>query len=73
MCGHSFHSDCIDAYMRATGKERRHCCVFKCHQMAAVANRLAEMEGENQDAPSTQEMPFGEDVEGAQAAIVLPP
>ena len=31
MCGHAFHTTCIDDYIAATNKSRITCCPFKCH------------------------------------------
>ena len=31
LCGHVFHTDCINNYCRISDKTRQNCCPFKCH------------------------------------------
>ena len=34
VCGHTFHTACIDDYIAATNKSRKTCCPYKCHGQA---------------------------------------
>ena len=36
LCGHTFHTACIDDYIAATNKARTHCCPFKCRSQDFV-------------------------------------
>ena len=42
LCGHAFHTCCIDDYISATGKDRRSCCPLKCAQPGEFA--IAEVD-----------------------------
>lgn len=30
-CGHTYHTECLNGYMEATGKDKSNACPFKCH------------------------------------------
>lgn len=36
-CAHVFHSECLNSYCQATGKNRLNCCPYKCNADAFVA------------------------------------
>lgn len=36
-CAHVFHSECLDSYCQATGRNRLNCCPYKCNADAFVA------------------------------------
>ena len=41
LCGHTFHSDCIDAFVRNTGRSRENGCSFKCQLREATVESEA--------------------------------
>ena len=36
LCGHTFHTACIDDYIAATNRARTHCCPLKCRSQDFV-------------------------------------
>ena len=42
MCGHAFHTTCIDDYIAATNKSRTTCCPFKCQVQAFPVADITE-------------------------------
>jgi hypothetical protein len=68
MCGHAFHTTCIDEYIAATNKSRLTCCPFKCHVHALLV-------ADNPDEGATEpESPAGvqdEPVDDATANLAL--
>ena len=45
MCGHVFHTQCINRYIEVSGCSRRDSCVYKCHRhIEDVEQRIAELD-----------------------------
>ena len=40
LCGHTFHTDCINAYVRMEGCEKEHPCYFKCKRKASTVDTM---------------------------------
>jgi dissimilatory sulfite reductase (desulfoviridin) alpha/beta subunit len=47
LCGHTFHSTCIEQYMSATGRSRVSCCPYKCAQSQLFAVAGAHPPGDD--------------------------
>ena len=41
LCGHTFHTDCIDRFVRTTGRSRENGCSFKCQLREATVDSIA--------------------------------
>ena len=41
LCGHTFHTACIDRYAETTGRSRENSCSFKCKLRASTVDRQA--------------------------------
>ena len=79
MCGHVFHTQCINRMMEVSGCSRRDSCVYKCHRhsedvdhsiseldAAAAAPRQVEVATVQDTAADAEE-----DIEGALAAQMI--
>jgi len=41
LCGHTFHTRCIDQFVQATGRTRENGCSFKCQLQASTVEATA--------------------------------
>ena len=69
MCGHAFHTACIDDYIAATNKSRMTCCPFKCHTQALpVADITHDERATEPESPAGVQ---GEPVDDATLNLAL--
>ena len=68
MCGHAFHTTCIDDYIAATNKSRTTCCPFKCHAQALL---VADIPDERATEPESPAGVQGEPVDDATSHLAL--
>ena len=68
MCGHAFHTTCIDEYIAASNKSRMTCCPFKCHVQALL---LAADDPDGTTEPESPAGVRGEPVDDATSNLAL--
>ena len=66
LCGHVYHTYCLNQYMQVTGKPLREACPMKCHGSTVVPadDEDEEADDEVEEAPA--------DNEGEEAAHAIP-
>ena len=66
LCGHVFHTSCIEDYMSATGKSRQQACPYKCAQSDEFA--VAEDRLNHEQDRAAEPLPVVIDEEGDRLA-----
>ena len=41
LCGHAFHTECINAYVRSKGCSKENACAYKCKLKASTVDTMA--------------------------------
>ena len=78
LCGHVFHTACINRWMEVTRKPKAECCPYKCHQTIVVQVPAQDdrqtMDVDGQQVADTNvdddQQAASEDEEGARAAAI---
>ena len=78
LCGHVFHTDCINRYMEITCKPKAECCPYKCHHSMVVQVPVQDdtqtMDVDDHPVADTNadadQQAASEDEEGALAAAI---
>ena len=68
LCGHVYHTCCLNQYMQVTGKPLQEACPMKCHG-STVVPAIAPADDEEED-DEVEEAPA--DNEGEAAAHAIP-
>ena len=72
LCGHTFHSDCIQNYLQVTNKTKATSCPFKCHKSSVDVALNFDDPDEEEDQPPQQlpSLSTSDDISNAREARI---
>ena len=70
LCGHVYHTHCLNQYVQVTGKPKQEACTMKCHCSTVVPQATGEDEAAELADDEVDDSPA--DDEGAAAANAIP-
>ena len=69
LCGHVYHTHCLNQYVQVTGKPKQEACAMKCHGSTVVPQATGEDEAAELADDEVDDSPADDEGEAAAHAI----